>query len=97
MGERLKTQEEVGSLRSQLESRLKTILVSGYCHADWEWTHSRAWHEERYALVFNEVLDIMRESQEYKWYFDTLNEELTPFLKRRSERKHEATVQRRFK
>lgn len=84
-----KEAEEVNTLRRELESQLETIFVSGYCHADWEWTHSRTWHAERYALTFNEVLDIMDRDEVYKWYFDTLNEELNPFLERYPERVQE--------
>lgn len=69
-------------LRKQLESIVDTILITGYCHADWCWTQSRKWHAERYALVFNEVLDIMKREDKYKWYFDTWNEELQPFAER---------------
>jgi len=69
-------------LRKKFESLVDTILITGYNHADWEWTHSRAWHADRYALVFNEVLDIMDQDVDYKWYFDTENEELQPFVER---------------
>ena len=54
-------------LRKKFESLVDTILITGYNHADWEWTHSRAWHADRYALVFNEVLDIMNKDVDYKW------------------------------
>lgn len=69
-------------LRMQLESVVGCILVTGYNHADWCWTQSRKWHAERYALVFNDVLDVMKHDDRYKWYFDTWNEELQPFSER---------------
>jgi hypothetical protein len=37
------------------------ILVVPYCHADWVWTHTRYWHEERYTLVFEETLALLRD------------------------------------
>jgi len=37
------------------------ILIVPYCHPDWAWTHTRAWHEARYVHVFERVLEIWRE------------------------------------
>jgi len=73
---------EAEELRKRLEALVDTVLITGYNHADWEWTHSRAWHAERYALVVNEVLDVLNKNPDYRWYFDTKNEELQPFIDR---------------
>src|SRR6266542_4330001 len=69
------------------------ILVVPYCHADWAWTHTRHWHEERYTLVFEETLALLRDqeaagvtgddSHAYRWYFDSFVTMLQPFLERR--------------
>ena len=69
-------------------SKLK-ILIIPYSHSDWAWTYTRGWHEERYALAFSEVLDILNERPEYRWHFDTENEQLMPFRARCPERMEE--------
>lgn len=65
---------------------MKKIFVVPYCHPDWAWTHTRKWHEERYCLVFNEVLDIMKKNNDYKWYFDIYITQFEPFLRKHPER-----------
>lgn len=69
--------------------KIKKIFIVPYCHADWAWTHTRLWHEKRYALVFNEVLDIMRDNKDFKWYMDTFITHLEPFLRLCPERVNE--------
>ncbi|MFH0796524.1 MAG: glycoside hydrolase family 38 C-terminal domain-containing protein [Candidatus Omnitrophota bacterium] len=64
----------------------KKIFVVPYCHADWAWTHTRLWHEKRYDLVFNEVLDLIKKHPEFRWYLDNYICELKPFLKYSPER-----------
>ncbi|MEI6500239.1 MAG: hypothetical protein WCP21_04340, partial [Armatimonadota bacterium] len=59
------------------------ILVVPYCHCDWAWTHTRAWHEVRYVRVFEQVLEILREDPGFRWYLDTWVTELQPFLDHR--------------
>lgn len=59
----------------------KKIFIVPYCHPDWAWTHTRLWHERRYNLVFNEVLDIIEEHPNFRWYMDNYLCQLTPFLK----------------
>ncbi|MBC7328277.1 GNAT family N-acetyltransferase, partial [bacterium] len=67
----------------------RKIFIVPYCHPDWAWTHTRLWHERRYDLVFNEVLDIMRKHPHFRWYLDNYLCQLTPFLKRSPERFNE--------
>ncbi len=67
----------------------KKVFIVPYCHADWAWTWNRRWHEKRYTLVFEEVLDILKKHPEYRWYFDIYKTELEPFLKRRPGRLEE--------
>ena len=61
--------------------KIKKVFIVPYCHADWAWTHTRNWHEKRYNLVFNEVLDIIKEHLEFRWYLDNYICELEPFLR----------------
>lgn len=61
---------------------VKKIFIIPYCHSDWAWTHTRLWHELRYDLVFNEVLDIIAKYPHFRWYMDNYLCQLTPFLKR---------------
>ncbi len=73
-----------------------TILVVPYCHADWAWTHSRRWHEIRYVLAVDEVLDIMAAQdaagiapgapEAYRWYTDCWRTQIATFLETRPER-----------
>jgi len=79
--------------------RDRTILLVPYCHADWAWTHSRRWHEMRYVLAVDEVLDIMAEQDEagieadapeaYRWYTDCFRTQIAAFLHARPERVEE--------
>ena len=69
------------------------IFVVPYCHADWAWTHTRHWHAERYALVIEETLALLRaqeaegvagdDPRAYRWYVDCFVTMLQPFLERR--------------
>lgn len=59
-----------------------TIWLWHYLHADWQWEQSRAWHEERYALAVNEVLDLMRHDAEVTYFFDTVSEFFEPVARR---------------
>ncbi|MEN6640986.1 MAG: hypothetical protein ABFE08_00935 [Armatimonadia bacterium] len=69
----------------EIRARLQDcqILVVPYCHADWAWTHTRAWHEARYVHVFERVLETMRDDPGFRWYFDSWITHLRPFLDRR--------------
>ncbi|MGD9495538.1 MAG: hypothetical protein AB7Y46_04410 [Armatimonadota bacterium] len=76
-----------------------TILVVPYCHADWAWTHSRRWHEMRYVVAVDEVLDIMAAQdaagvppdapEAYRWYTDCWRTQIATFLQTRPERHEE--------
>jgi alpha-mannosidase len=69
------------------------VFVVPYCHADWAWTHTRHWHAERYTLVFEETLALLRAQEAegvsgddphaYRWYIDSFVTMLQPFLERR--------------
>jgi alpha-mannosidase len=72
------TPEEV---RRRLGDR--TLFIVPYCHPDWAWTHTRAWHERRYVLVFEEVLRILQEAPEFRWYLDCWETQMVPLLARR--------------
>ncbi len=72
------TPEEI---RSRLEGA--EIHIVPYAHCDWAWTHTRAWHERRYVLIFEEVLQILRAYPEFRWYLDSWVTELRPLLDRR--------------
>jgi len=65
---------------------IKKIFIIPYCHPDWAWTHTRAWHEKRYCLVLNEVLNIMNEYEDFRYYIDSYITFLEPFLRNYPER-----------
>ncbi|MGC9003432.1 MAG: GNAT family N-acetyltransferase [bacterium] len=67
----------------------RKIFIIPYCHPDWAWTHTRLWHRRRYDLVFNEVLDIISQYPQFRWYMDNYICQLTPFLERSPERVEE--------
>lgn len=64
--------------RERLKGRRAFIVP--YCHPDWAWTHTRHWHEMRYVLAIDEVLDILNEQDRagvppdaphaFRWYMD---------------------------
>jgi len=65
---------------------IKKIFIIPYCHPDWAWTHTRAWHEKRYCLVLNEVLNIINEYEDFRYYIDSYITFLEPFLRNYPER-----------
>lgn len=69
--------------------KVKKIFIVPYCHPDWAWEHTRLWHENRYCLVLNEVLDIMRENSDFKYYIDSYITFLEPFLRNHPEKYEE--------
>lgn len=85
------------AIRDALNDR--TILLVPYCHADWAWTHSRRWHEVRYVLAIDEVLDIMAEQDDagidsespeaFRWYTDCFRTQIAAYLHARPERTDE--------
>ena len=66
--------------KSAVPPWVKEVAVLPYCHADFAWCHSRAWHKKQYVKVISEVLDIMEARADYRWYMDTFHEELLPFI-----------------
>ncbi len=62
----------VADIRASLEG--KQIWLWHYLHADWQWEQSREWHEERYALAVEEVLDLMNGDSGITYFFDTASE-----------------------
>jgi alpha-mannosidase len=62
------------------EPKLTVVNVSSHC--DWCWGHTRLWHEQRYAEIIRQVLELMRKHPHYVWLLETENEELAPFLDR---------------
>jgi hypothetical protein len=52
----------------------QTIWLWHYLHADWQWEQSRQWHEDRYALAVEEVLDLMQREPAFGYFFDTTSE-----------------------
>jgi len=65
---------------------IKKIFIVPYCHPDWAWVHTRNWHEQRYCLVLNEVLDIMNENEDFRHYIDSYITFLEPFIRNHPER-----------
>ena len=66
--------------------KVEKLFIVPYCHADWAWTFTRRWHEKRYVLVFEEVLEIFKKHPDFRWYVDIYITELEPFLRIRPER-----------
>lgn len=83
------------SVETDGAARELQIFVVPYCHPDWAWTHTRQWHAERYILVFEEVLGVLRAQETagvpaeaphaFRWYLDTFVTQLQPLLDRRPE------------
>ena len=65
------------------------FLVIPYCHADYAWTHHRRWHEERYALVIEEVLDLCQADPGFRFCVDACTDCIAPFIARRPDRAEE--------
>ena len=80
------TVKSAGNGAASTTERPRKIFLLPYAHCDNAWSHTRRWHEDRYTQIFHEVLDIMNRDPDYKWYFDTAYEELSPFARRAPER-----------
>ncbi|MHB1421448.1 MAG: glycoside hydrolase family 38 N-terminal domain-containing protein [Bacillota bacterium] len=59
---------------------LEEIIVAPYCHADFAWTNSRAWHKCRYIKSFSDALDIMRENPDFTYGIDNAIHNLIVFM-----------------
>jgi len=70
---------DMAKIREKLKNR--NIHIISHAHSDYAWTHYRQWHIERYILIINEVLDIMKENPEFTWMMDNENHMLAPFLR----------------
>jgi len=68
----------MASIREKLAGR--EIFVVPYCHADYAWRHTRAWHVNRYAFVFDEMVECMAAHPEYRYVFDSWAEFLEAVL-----------------
>jgi len=58
----------------------KRIFIVPYCHADIAWEHTRRWHVDRYAKVFEEVLDLCEAEPGFRFFIDSWCEMLAPCL-----------------
>ena len=67
----------------------KRILVFSYCHADWAWEHTRAWHAARYVQILDEVLDLASQQRGFKHFADSYVEFFPPFVAARPQRAKE--------
>ena len=65
------------------------LFIVPYSHNDWSWVHTRQWQADRAGLLITEVLDALQAYPEFRFYIDTENEELRPFLDRYPERVEE--------
>ena len=66
-----------------------TFCLIPYCHPDFSWTHFREWHEERYAVVIADALDLMAAHPEFRFCVEPWMDEIVPFLERCPDRTEE--------
>ena len=59
---------------------LHEIIVAPYCHADYAWTNTRAWHKCRYIKSFSDALDIMRTNPDFTYGIDNVIHNLIVFM-----------------
>src|SRR5581483_80159 len=71
-------------IRKQLAGR--DLYLLPFSHVDWAWVNSRAWMVRRHAQVLAEALDLLREDPGFRFYIETWNEQMEPFLDRKPER-----------
>jgi hypothetical protein len=60
----------------------RKLLIVPYSHIDWAWTHSRQWQAERAALDIAEALNLFKTMPDYRFFVDTWNEFVEPFIDR---------------
>jgi hypothetical protein len=70
-------------IRKQLAGRRLYLLP--FSHTDWAWVNSRAWMVRRHAEVLAEALDLLKGNSEFRFYIETWNEQMAPFLSRKPE------------
>ncbi len=68
---------------------LKRIHVVHYCHCDFAWTNTRAWHKKRYVAFFNRMLDDFNAGKDYKVIIDNTEHSFKVFEKYSPERMDE--------
>ena len=71
-------------IRRRLEGRQLWIIP--YSHNDWAWTHTRAWQADRAARIVAQALDEIQKVPEYRFFVDTWNELIEPFVHKYPER-----------
>jgi alpha-mannosidase len=64
----------------------RQLFIVPFSHGDWTWTYTREWTMQRDALIFSEVLDTLKKVPEYRFYIETWNEQLEPFMELHPER-----------
>jgi len=60
---------------------VKEIHIIPYSHHDYAWTNTREWHVRRYLQLFLEMLDTLKEHDEFTWMIDNVIHSLIPFMK----------------
>src|SRR5579875_1088159 len=64
----------------------RELFIIPFSHGDWTWTYTRQWTVNRDAIIFSDVLDILKKTPEYRFFVENWNEQLEPFLELRPER-----------
>lgn len=64
----------------------RKLYIVPFSHTDWAWVNSRAWMIDRHAAVLSDVLDILKEHPDFRFYIESWNEQLEAFLARRPDR-----------
>ncbi len=75
---------DIETIRTLLHG--KDIHIFTYCHADVAWVHSIRWHVNRYVAVFDEVLNLLKQHENFYWFIDSWYEFLKPCLEYRPEK-----------
>lgn len=63
----------------------KKIRIIPYSHCDYSWVHTRLWHINRYCTIMREALDLLDNTDEYRYYVDCFGAMLGPVLERHPE------------
>ena len=84
------SQPDYATIRSELAGR--KLFIIPFSHVDWAWVNSRQWMVHRHAIVITEVLDLLRTNPGFRFYIETWNEQMEPFLARNPERAPELRV-----
>ena len=68
------------SIEKLEQRKISEILLLPYSHHDHAYMCTRNWHKRRYAQIFCEVLDIMKEDPDYTWNIDNIEHSWEPFV-----------------